>query len=395
MRAEIAPWMARGAGFTLGAALIVGLVSLALAAAQVLMLVFIAVLLGSALEPLVLTIRNRLPIGRGPSILLVYATFFALVIALALIVVPGALRQVEVAVERLPPLIESARAWAADLRPQALGTSLEALLVAADEILQPPPPDPDEVVEVGITVAEVAASVVLVLTIVFFWLVEHARLQRYVLAFLPARRRAGARVAWNATEARLGQWVRGQLILMGAIGLMTGIAYTLLGVPSPLLLALIAAIAEAIPIVGPLLGAIPAILFAATVSMELAVTVAIVYVILQFLEGNVLIPQVMRNAVGISPFLVLVSLLVGATAGGIIGALLAVPVAASIEVLIERFQARTVPVAQDPAAKESPTPTEEDDAVDTQAPAGAVATAAAAAARRPMITPSGPPPTDR
>ena len=127
------------------------------------------------------------------------------------------------------------------------------------------------------------------------------------------------------------------------------------GVPGALLLGLIAAIAEAIPIVGPLLGAIPAILVAATVSPQLALAVAGVYLVLQLIEGNVLVPLVMRNTIGISPFLVILSVLIGGAAGGFIGALLAVPIAAVGEVLIEGFQAREIPVAQDPTAADTTT----------------------------------------
>jgi predicted PurR-regulated permease PerM len=175
-----------------------------------------------------------------------------------------------------------------------------------------------------------------------------------VLAFIPAERRAGSRNAWNEIESRLGLWVRGQLILMGAIGGATAIAYTLLGLPGALLLALIAALTEAIPIVGPLLGAIPAVLVAATVSPELALVVAGVYLVLQLVEGSVLVPMVMRNTVGISPLLVFISLLIGGAVGGILGAFLAVPVAASIEIILSRLQARETRVAQDPASITTP-----------------------------------------
>ena len=148
-------------------------------------------------------------------------------------------------------------------------------------------------------------------------------------------------------------WVRGQLILMSTIGVATGVAYTLLGVPSALLLGLMAALAEAIPIIGPLLGAIPAVLVAATISPQLALAVAGVYLVLQLIEGNVLVPLVMRNTTGISPFLVIISVLIGGAVGGFIGALLAVPIAAAGEVLIEGLQAREVPVAQDPSTAET------------------------------------------
>jgi predicted PurR-regulated permease PerM len=319
----------------------------------VLLLVFVAVLLASALEPVVGTIRSRIGARRGLAILLVYATFFAVVVGLALVVLPAGINQFNDIVAGLPPLLASTREWAAGIEPRGLSTSITALLDAAEKAVAPAPPDPNEVVEVGLTVAEAVVSLATLLAIVFFWLLEHARLQRFVLAFLPADRRAGTREAWNEVENRLGSWVTGQLILMATIGIATGTACALLGVPSALLLGLIAALTEAIPIVGPFIGAIPAVLVAATVSPQLALVVAGVYLVIQFIEGNVLVPLVMRNTIGVSPFLVIVSLLIGAAAGGIVGALFGVPVAAAAVVILERLQARSVPVAQDPGGVES------------------------------------------
>jgi len=274
------------------------------------------------------------------------------VVGMALIVVPAAIGQFNEILAGLPPLLERARRWASTLQPVGLGASLRALIDAASEVLIPKPPDPNAVVRVGLTVVEAAVSLVTLLAIVYFWLVEHARLQRFVLAFLPGDRRAGARDAWNEIENRLGLWVRGQLILMATMGVATGTAYFLLGLPSALLLGLIAALTEAIPIVGPLLGAVPALLVAATVSPQLALAVAAVYVVVQLVEGNILVPLVMRNTIGLSPFLVLVSLLIGGAAGGLVGALFAVPVAAAVLVVLERLQDRDVPIAQDPSPTE-------------------------------------------
>lgn len=353
MRVELFGWAIRGAGLALGAAVVLGLLVLAGAAARVLLLIFISILLASALEPIVLSLRGRLRLRRGPTILAVYLVFFVAVIGFALLIVPAALAQAQRIVASLPPVLDELRVQIADLRPMALSESLTALVDAVAVNFEPaPPPDPDEVVEVGTAVAEAAIALATILTLVFFWLVENARLQRYALAYLPASRRAGARRAWNEIEKRLGLWVRGQLILMGAIGVATGIAYTILGVPGAVILGLIAAIAEAIPIIGPLLGAIPAILVAATISPELALTVAGVYAVLQLIEGSVLVPLVMRNSIGISPFLVLVSLLVGGAAAGLIGALIAVPIAAAVEIVLSRLQARETPVVQDPGAIE-------------------------------------------
>jgi predicted PurR-regulated permease PerM len=370
MRSEIPLWMTRGIGLALGVVLVYALVMVGVAAAKVFLLVFIAVLLASALEPMLGWLRERLPIvGRAGTIIVVYVTFFVTVVGLAFVVVPAAIGQAERILADLPPFFAQARASAEQIRPAALATSLTALIDSVSAALRPPEAtDPDVVVEVGTTVAELVATLATLLTIVFLWLVERPRIQRYVLAFLSAEQRAGARSAWNDVELRLGLWVRGQLTLMATMGVMTGIAYSLLGVPGALLLALIAAITEAIPIVGPLLGAIPAVLVAATVSPELALIVAGIYVILQFVEGNVLVPIVMRNAVGISPLLVIVSILIGAAAGGFVGAFLAVPVAASLEIVLQRLQAREEPVAQDPSAIESADDDEDEPELRVKAP---------------------------
>src|SRR6476659_2229325 len=355
MRQDLTPWTVRGMGLTIGVAIVIGLIALAVAAGGVLVLLFIAILLASALEPIVGLLRDRLPIGRGATILVVYLTFFVTVIGLAFIVVPAAINQGQDIVTNLPATLDSIRAWSKTVEPAILGQSITRLADSAAKVFTTPPaaPNTDQVVEVGTAAAEAAIAVATLLTLVFFWLLEHARLQRYMLAYFPADNRAGARDIWNEVETRLGLWVRGQLTWMGTMGAATGTAYFLLGVPGALLLGLIAALTEAIPIVGPLLGAIPAVLVASTVSPQLAVVVAGVYLVLQLIEGNVLVPLVMRNTTGISPFLVILSVLVGGAAGGFIGALLAVPIAAAGEVLIEGLQAREVPIAQDPSSTET------------------------------------------
>ena len=345
----------RGAGFAIGVAIVAAVILVGLAAINVLVLVFVAIILAAGLQPIVAWLRGHLPLGRGPAILVVYGAFLLIVVGMALVVVPAAVNEFGRVMESLPPFFERVRAWAADIRPTGLSRAITALIDAAANAIKPASagPAPGQVVQVGLTVAEAITSILTLLTVVYFWLTEHARLQRYVLAFVPADRRKRAHRVWNGAETRLGMWVRGQLILMSALGVATAIAYTLLGVPGALLLGLFAALAEGIPIVGPLIGAIPAVLVAATVSPELALAVAGVYLVLQLIEGNILVPIVMRNAVGISPFLVILSVLTGGAAGGFIGALLAVPIAAAGEVLIEGLQARDIPVAQDATAIES------------------------------------------
>lgn len=355
MRSESMTWVARGAGLAVGVGLILILAGIVATAREVILLVFLAVLLGAALEPVVGAIRGRTGIGRGLSILIVYAAFLAGVVGIALFIIPAAMVQVGGAVGHLPAFLDQVRAWSAQLRPEALSEGIGSLLDAIEAPLQPgPPPTPDSVLNASLLIGQVTAALVTLLVLVFFWLTERSRLQRYALAFLPADRRAGIRDAWNEIESRLGLWVRGQLILMLTIGVATGIAYSVLGLPAALLLALIAALTEVIPIVGPLIGAVPAVLMATTVSPETVVLTLGIYVLLQLIEGNVLVPMIMRNSVGLSPFLVLVSLLLGGAVAGVLGAIVAVPIVAGITVILGRLQDRETPVPIDPAALETP-----------------------------------------
>jgi predicted PurR-regulated permease PerM len=361
MRTETGTWFARGVGLTVGVALVVLAAFVVARATDVVVLVFLAILLGSALEPVVGSIRARIGIGRGLGILIVFATFLIAVVLIGLLIVPAAAVQLGAAIARLPTFLEGVRAWSAQIRPAYLGDGVAALVTAAEAPLKPgAPPDPTAVVEASVGALSGLAALVTLLVLVFFWLTERSRLQWYALSFVPLERRAGVRHAWNEVEARLGLWARGQLILMVAIGVATGIAYTLIGLPAALLLALIAAVAEVVPIAGPAIGAVPALLVATTVSPGTALITLAVYVALQFIEGNVLVPIVMRGTVGLSPFIVLVSLLVGWTAGGPLAAIVAVPLVAGVEVVLERLQDRETPVAIDASAERDAEASERD-----------------------------------
>ena len=355
MRAESLSWAARGAGLAVGVGFVLVIAGLVAAARDVVLLVFLAVLLGAALEPVVAAIRGRTGIGRGLAILGVYLVFLAAVVGIAVFIVPAAFVQLSAALARLPEFLNQVQGWANNLKPGALADGVTSLVSAARAPFEPgPPPSPDAILGVSLVVGQATAAIVTLLFLVFFWLTERSRLQRYALAFAPPERRGGIRDAWNEVETRLGLWVRGQLLLMAAIGVATGIAYSLLGLPAALLLALIAALAEVIPIVGPFIGAVPAVLVATTISPETVVLTIAVYLAIQAVEGNVLVPMIMRNTVGLSPFLVLVSLLVGGTVGGILGAIVAVPVVAGVTVILDRLQDRETPVPIDPAAVETP-----------------------------------------
>lgn len=355
LRNDAARWFARGAGFVAAGLLVYGIVQGMVQASNALLLVFAAFLLAAGLEPVIERLRSALPLPRGAAVLITYLLILVAAIGVGLLVVPGAIDQGSALVAALPETLDRARGWTSQLEPPALARGAQALIANVESALRPAPPKPAAVVAASLTVADAVFSIVTTLTLVYFWVVERSRLQRFALAFLAADRRPGARDAWNDIEARLGGWVRGQLTLMVVVGCLTGLAYGLIGVPSAPLLGLIAGLTEAIPMVGPVLGAIPAVLLTVTFTPEALPWVVLAYGLIHLGEANILVPRIMRNAVGVSPFLILVSLLVGGALGGLVGALISVPAIAAIVAILERLQDRETPVPQDAAAAAPPT----------------------------------------
>ena len=123
-------------------------------------------------------------------------------------------------------------------------------------------------------------------------------------------------------------------MLMATVGILAAIGYVLIGLPSPLLLALIAALGELVPVVGPILAFAPAVVAGLTVSPTTALVVLVFVVVLQQVEGYVLVPRLMEHTVGVSPLTVMLGLLAGYTLFGLAGAVVAVPVAGALQVLI-------------------------------------------------------------
>ncbi|CAN5596704.1 AI-2E family transporter [soil metagenome] len=376
MRGEIWRWIGRGGGFTVGVLLVAAIAMVAISAAQVLVLAFISVLLAAALDPITYWVRRRARrVSRAATVLGVYVLFMVAVATLLLLVVPAALDQLNDLSGRAPQLLEDLRVSLQGLEPAVLATAADGLIGALEVMLARAglsSPDPETLIEVGLTAADVVISVTSVLALTFFWLVGRESMQRFLLALLPPERHGGVREGWNEVESRLGQWVGGQLILMTVIGVATTIAYVVLGLENALLLGVIAGIAELIPIVGPAIGAVPALIVAVvTGGPELALLVAAVYVVIQVVEGNVLVPWVMKNAVGLPPFIVILSLLVGAAVAGLVGAMLAIPVTAAGMVVLQRAQTRSVPVTMVASEGDKANDDGDDDAADPEAADGA------------------------
>ena len=186
----------------------------------------------------------------------------------------------------------------------------------------------------GGALAHSLMSVVTVFLLAFYWLTERPVIKRGLLRLVPPAQARQVNATWLEVESKLGAWVRGQLLVMLALGVMAGVAFVLLGLPNPLLLAVLAGLLEIVPLIGPFLAFIPALIVAASVDPFKALLLLGIAVVIQQIEGNVLVPRIMSHVVGVSPLTVILGILIGAILYGPAGAFIAVPVAAAIQVIL-------------------------------------------------------------
>ncbi len=180
-------------------------------------------------------------------------------------------------------------------------------------------------------------AMVAILVLPYYLLVDTDALRDGLLQLFPSERRGlVSRMTQNAT-AKVGAWLHGQLLLAFAIGVSASIGLWLMGVPYFYVLGLIAAAGEFVPIVGPIVAAIPAVLVASSVSWHTTVFVIAYFSVQQFVEGNILVPRLMQRQVGVSAWFVIVALLIGSELLGVAGAILAVPTAAIVQVLFQEY----------------------------------------------------------
>ena len=177
-------------------------------------------------------------------------------------------------------------------------------------------------------------DLVLVLVVTFYLLLDDRRIKLITLRTLEPSRRPAARRVFHEVARVFGAYVRAQLIVALSLGALVTAVLLVLGVPYAVFLGLFAALAELIPMIGPIVGAVPALIVAGALSGQTVLWVAIAFVVIQQIEQNILVPRLTAHAVGLHPIGSILALVLGFEVGGIIGALFAVPIAGLLWVLI-------------------------------------------------------------
>ena len=182
-------------------------------------------------------------------------------------------------------------------------------------------------------------DVLMILLLALYITTDGPMIAGYLRAFLPPDRHRQASRITGRIFVRLGGWVSGQILLCVIIGFVSWVGLTLIGVPYAVVLALVAGMMEAVPNVGPIIAAVPAVIVAALYSPWKALFVALLYLLIQQLENYIIVPRVMSKAVELHPLAVLLALMIGGELMGVLGAVLSVPVAAAISVVVDEIRA--------------------------------------------------------
>ena len=322
---------------------------------QVVFILFIAIVIGTVIRPAVAWLHQRgLPQIAG--VILVYFLILILLIGFLLLMFPLIVEQGTTVAAAAPNYYQTLRAWMVNYPNQ--------LLVRLSEFLPATLPSlkPHIVQQTGLEImasagqalvyitlaAKVIFIGIIILVLAFYWTLDGPRIIQSLLMLIPQDRRESISELILAMEAKVGSYIGGQGILCLVIGILALLAYLLIGLPNALVLALIAGVMEAIPMIGPLLGAIPAVLVALSIAPDKLIWVIVATVVIQQLENSLLVPRVMRKAVGVNPFVTLLALFAFSSLFGIAGALMAIPMAAIIQLLLDRFVFH--PAAMEPEA---------------------------------------------
>jgi predicted PurR-regulated permease PerM len=306
----------------------------------VILYVALALFLALGLDPVVSWLQSR-GMPRWLAILLVVVVVVGVFVGLIATIVPIVIEQTKIIVEDWPTIVDNVEhsdfvVW---LNGIIGGDAIAQGVTAIGDWLG----DPDNfgsltggilAVGAGIAGGFTGATIVLILTLYF--LASLHSMKRYATRFVPASSRGKFSEVSEEITGSVGRYVIGQ----GSLGLINGVLsfiyLSIIGAPAPILLAFIAFLCSLIPLVGTLTGAIIITLVSFAASPETALAAAIYYVIYMQIEAYVLSPRIMNRAVAVPGALVVIAAVAGATLGGVLGALVAIPAAASLITIVEK-----------------------------------------------------------
>jgi predicted PurR-regulated permease PerM len=301
--------------------------------AQPLAFLILGVAIATALDPGVEWLARWVP--RTLAILLLYLAILLMIVFLGSLVAPDLLTQMQAFFTAAPTVIQGVQQWLTEQEVVDAARLLDALAPQISQFGL-------TLVAAPLTLWSVLLNLVLIISISVYSLLIGPQVRRFVLSLFPPARYTRARTILNEMGAAMGGYARAVMIMGVVIGVLTYVGLRLIGINYPLMLAILAGMLEIIPIFGPIIagGIITAI--ALLQSPTQAVIVLIFFAALQQLESYVLFPNVMHHEIEISPLLVIFAFAAGSTLGGVLGAVVAIPLSAALQVFVLRVVAPAI-----------------------------------------------------
>lgn len=304
------------------------------------LVILVSIVIASAVEPATKWFKQY-KIPRVPAVLAVYFAVVVILAGLFSLFVPALLGEANSLLTTLPQHINSITAWGPfNTETQTTANSITggfSLDVVIAEIRSAFSGLHGGFLSAMSTIFGGIFSLILIVMLSFYFAVKEDGVDEFLRIVTPLKHSEYVSGLWKRTQHKIGLWIQGQFLLSVIVAVLTYLGLTILGVPYALLLALLAGLFELIPLFGPIISAIPAVVLAfvngisfADPGVTSAIIVALFFVLIQQFENHLIYPLVIRKVVGVHPILVIIALVVGWNIAGFLGLILAVPVVAGI-----------------------------------------------------------------
>lgn len=295
---------------------------------DVLIILLVVLIISIALEPIVSRLAEH-GIPKGLSIIILYLALIVILGLAVYLIVPPVATQIRELTFNLPDKLSQ---FDFSNTSSAVGNILDKLsnqLSAAGGTF----------FNAIFSIFGGVVSAITIFALTYYFLVEKNGVRDTLVGLIPVQHKEQLRTTMGKVSLKLSYWLRGQLTLMLIVGTLDGIALWILGIPFALTLGLLSGLIEVIPIIGPILAGATAVLiaFMSGVAFWKLIVIVAVYILVQQLENQILVPKIMQKSIGMSPVIVITALLIGFKLLGIGGAVLAVPVSAGISVFLAEY----------------------------------------------------------
>jgi predicted PurR-regulated permease PerM len=304
---------------------------------DVLVILFLSVIIASAVSPFANWLEEK-KIPRLLSVLLLYLAFFGLIVFLFSMIIPNIAVESGQLTQALPKFISSV-SGALEKAQQTTSSryfdflsEIQNFLDSFTQFLQV---SSQSVLNLIVSIFGGVLSFIAIIIISFYLSVMRRGIIGFIGSIIPEKYENYVISLWKRAEFKVGRWLQSQLLLALTMGLIVFVGLSLFKVKYALLLGIVAMVLEIVPVVGPVIFAIPGILLAFLQSPALGIWVLVFYVVVQQLESHVLTPLIIGKTVGLNPVTVIIAILIGGRIDGIIGVLMAVPMAVIIVEILD------------------------------------------------------------